>query len=185
MTPWHIAQLNVGRAVAPPGSPELADFMAALDRINALAESSPGFVWRLQSASGNATDILVSDDPRSLVNMSVWESVESLFAFVYRTGHTEVMRRRREWFEKPVEAHQVLWWIPAGHIPTTDEALQRLGELRRNGPTEQAFTFSQCYSAPAEMAAPPSEPAPPDLHPCRAAPTGAAAAVPGKPRPAV
>ena len=93
MTAWHIAQLNVGRAVAPPGSPELADFMAALDRINALAESSPGFVWRLQSASGNATDILVSDDPQSLVNMSVWSSLESLFAFVYRSGHTEEIGR--------------------------------------------------------------------------------------------
>jgi hypothetical protein len=143
MNPWHIAQLNVGRAIAPPGSPELADFMAALDRINALAESSPGFVWRLQSASGNATDILVSDDPRSLVNMSVWDSVEALFAFVYRTAHTEVMQRRREWFEKPAQAHQVLWWIPAGHIPTLEEALQRLVDLRRDGPTERAFTFSR------------------------------------------
>lgn len=145
MTERHIAQLNVGRAVAPPGSPELADFMAALDRINALAESSPGFVWRLQSASGNATDILVSEDPRSLVNMSVWSSVEALFAFVYRTAHTEIMKRRREWFEKPAQAHQVLWWIPAGHIPTIEEALQRLAELRRDGPTERAFTFRQHF----------------------------------------
>lgn len=154
MTSWHIAQLNVGRAVAPPGSPELADFMAALDRINALAESSPGFVWRLQSASGNATDILVSDDPKSLVNMSVWSSVESLFAFVYRTGHTSVMQRRREWFEKPAEAHLVLWWIPAGHIPTVEEALERLGQLRREGPTPRAFTFSRRYPAPGELGPP-------------------------------
>lgn len=145
MNAWHIAQLNVGRAVAPPGSPELADFMAALDRINALAESSPGFVWRLQSASGNATDILVCEDPRSLINMSVWSSVESLIAFVYRSGHTAVMQRRREWFEKPAAAHQVLWWIPAGHIPTIAEALERLEQLRREGPTERAFTFSRCY----------------------------------------
>ena len=145
MNAWHIAQLNVGRAVAPPGSPELADFMAALDRINALAESSPGFVWRLQSASGNATDILVSDDPRALINMSVWRSTEALFAFVYRSGHSDVMKRRREWFEKPVEAHQVLWWVPAGHIPTIEEALGRLAHLRREGPTERAFTFSQRY----------------------------------------
>lgn len=142
---WHIAQLNVGRAVAPPGSPELADFMAALDRINALAESSPGFVWRLQSASGNATDILVSEDPRSLINMSVWSSVESLFEFVYRSGHTAVMQRRREWFEKPAQAHQVLWWIPAGQIPTIAEALERLEQLRREGPSERAFTFSRHY----------------------------------------
>ena len=146
MTQWHIAQLNVGRAVAPPGSAELADFMAALDRINALADSSPGFVWRLQSAGGNATDILVSDDPRFLVNMSVWSSVESLSAFVYRTAHTELMKRRREWFEKPAQAHQVLWWIPAGHIPTIEEALQRLADLRRDGPTPRAFTFSQRFA---------------------------------------
>jgi Domain of unknown function (DUF3291) len=154
MNAWHIAQLNVGRAVAAPGSPELADFMAALDRINALAESSPGFVWRLQSASGNATDILVSDDPLSLINMSVWSSVEPLFDYVYRTAHTEVMKRRREWFEKPQEAHQVLWWIPAGHIPGPEEALERLAHLRREGPTPRAFTFAQRYPRPDELGAP-------------------------------
>jgi hypothetical protein len=154
MNTWHIAQLNVARAVAPPGSPELADFMAALDRINALAESSPGFVWRLQSSSGNATDILVSEDPLFLVNMSVWSSVESLFAFVYRTAHTEVMKRRREWFEKPTQAYQVLWWIPAGHVPTVQEALDRLLHLRREGPTERAFSFSQRYPPPGEPGSP-------------------------------
>jgi hypothetical protein len=154
MSTWHIAQLNVGRAVAPPGSPELADFMGALDRINALADAAPGFVWRLQSASGNATDILVSDDPRSLVNMSVWASVESLFAFVYRTAHTAVMQRRREWFERPAEAHQVLWWVPAGHIPTIEEALERLAHLRREGPTARAFTFGRRYPPPGELGSP-------------------------------
>jgi hypothetical protein len=154
MSKWHIAQLNVGRAVAPPGSPELADFMAALDRINELAEASPGFVWRLQSSSGNATDILVSDDPRFLVNMSVWSSVEALFGFVYRSGHTDVMKRRREWFEKPAEAYQVLWWIPAGHIPTAQEALERLAHLRSEGPTERAFTFNRRYPPPGESGSP-------------------------------
>ena len=154
MSAWHIAQLNVGRTVAPPGSPELADFMAALDRINALAESSPGFVWRLQSDSGNATDILVSDDPQSLVNMSVWSSVESLFDYVYRSAHTDVMKRRREWFEKPTEAYQVLWWIPAGHIPSVEEALERLAHLRREGPTLHAFTFSRRYPPPGRPGAP-------------------------------
>jgi hypothetical protein len=154
MSTWHIAQLNVGRAVAPPGSPELADFMAALDRINSLAESLPGFVWRLQSDSGNATDIQVSDDPRFLVNLSVWSSVESLFEFVYRSGHTEIMKRRREWFEKPAQAHQVLWWVPAGHIPTVAEALERLMQLRREGPTPAAFSFSRRYPPPGEPGAP-------------------------------
>jgi hypothetical protein len=154
MSTWHIAQLNVGRAIAPPGSPELANFMAALDRINALADAAPGFVWRLQSASGNATDILVSDDPRSLINMSVWSSVESLFTFVYRSAHTMVMQRRREWFEKPVTAHQVLWWVPAAHIPTTEEALERLAHLRRDGPTARAFTVSRRYPPPGEPGSP-------------------------------
>jgi len=154
MNEWHIAQLNVGRAVAPPGSAELADFMAALDRINALAESSPGFVWRLQSTSGNATDILVSQDPRFLVNMSVWSSVEALFGFVYRSGHTDFLKRRREWFEKPTQAHQVLWWIPAGHIPTTEEAMERLEHLRREGPTQRAFTFNLRFPPPGEPGTP-------------------------------
>ena len=154
MNKWHIAQLNVGRAVAAPGSAELADFMAALDRINALAESSPGFVWRLQSASGNATDILVSADPRFLVNMSVWSSIESLCGFVYRSAHTAMLQRRREWFEKPAEAHQVMWWIAAGHIPTVEEALERLAQLRREGPTERAFTFSKRFPPAGESGSP-------------------------------
>ena len=109
MSSWHLAQLNVGRTVAPPGSPELAEFMAALDRINALADQAPGFVWRLASDSGNATDILLTDDPTSLINMSVWVSIESLFEFVYRSAHTQVMVRRREWFLRPTQAYQVLW----------------------------------------------------------------------------
>jgi len=148
---WNVAQLNVGRTVAALDSSELVEFVAALDRINALAEHSPGFVWRLQSASGNATDIRASDDPNFLVNMSVWSSLESLFDFVYRSGHTQVMVRRREWFERPTEAYQVLWWIPAGHIPTVDEALTRLDELRRNGPTPRAFTFSRKFPPPGEL----------------------------------
>lgn len=154
MSKWHIAQLNVGRTVAAPGGPELADFMAALDRINALAESLPGFVWRLQSSSGNATDILVSEDPRFLINMSVWSSVEALFGFVYRSGHTDVLKRRREWFEQPAQAHQVLWWIPAGHVPTVEEALERLAQLRREGPTGRAFTFNRRYPPPGESGPP-------------------------------
>ncbi len=153
-TAWHLAQLNVGRAVAVPGSPELADFMAGLDRINALAEASPGFVWRLKSESGNATDIKVADDPRFLVNMSVWTSLEALFEFVYRSGHTKFLTRRREWFERPAQAHQVLWWITAGHIPTVQEALERLEYLRQRGPTAYAFTFSRRYLPAGELGSP-------------------------------
>ena len=151
MSQWNVAQLNVGRTVAPLDSALLADFMAALDRINATAEGSPGFVWRLKSETGNATDIRASDDPNFLVNMSVWTSLEALFDFVYRSAHTKVMVRRREWFEKPTEAYQVLWWIPAGHIPTVPEALERLDHLRRNGPTAYAITFNRKFPAPGEL----------------------------------
>lgn len=148
MTDWHIAQLNVGRAVDDVDSPQLADFMSNLDRINALAEESPGFVWRLQSDEGNATDIQVADDPRFIINLSVWETPETLFEFVYKTAHTKIMARRREWFEKPTLAHQVLWWIPAGHIPTPEEALAKLAVLDRLGPTLSAFTFKERFPPP-------------------------------------
>ena len=145
---WHIAELNVGRAVAPLASPPLAEFMAALQGINALADRSPGFVWRLQSASGNATDIRVGADDRFIVNMSVWQSVEALFEFVYRSAHNKVMVRRREWFEQPKAAYQVLWWVPAGHIPSVEEAMARLDHLRAHGPTAYAFTFKERYPMP-------------------------------------
>jgi hypothetical protein len=154
MTEWHIAQLNVGRTLAPPDSPQLAEFMAALDAINAQADTTPGFVWRLQSDSGNATDILVSSDPNFLINMSVWSNLEALFEFVYRSAHTQVMVRRRQWFERPTQAYMVLWWVPAGHIPSPAEALERLEHLRSHGPTPHAFTFSQRYPAPGEPGQP-------------------------------
>ena len=144
---WHLAQLNVGRMIAPVTAPEIADFMAALDPINALAEAAPGFVWRLQTDEGNATAIHAFDDPLLLLNMSVWESIASLRAFTYTTAHTDVLRRRREWFERLAEAHLVLWWVPFGHIPTVAEALERLERLRRDGPTPAAFTFRVPFEA--------------------------------------
>jgi hypothetical protein len=140
-TRWHLAQLNIGRMVAPTTAPEVAEFMAALDPINELAEATPGFVWRLQTDAGNATDIHAFDDPLLLLNMSVWESIEALRAFTYASAHTDVLRRRREWFERLAEAHLVLWWVPAGHVPSIGEALDRLDRLRRGGPTPAAFTF--------------------------------------------
>jgi len=145
---WHLAQLNIARALAPLEDPLLADFMAALDGVNALAESSPGFVWRLKAEGGNATGIRVNDDPRLIVNMSVWESVEALFDFAYRSDHARIMARRREWFEKPSGAYMVLWWVPSGHRPSLDEALMRLQRLDREGPTAQAFTFKTRFRAP-------------------------------------
>jgi hypothetical protein len=145
---WHLAELNVARALSPLDSPRLADFVAGLDTVNRLAECSPGFIWRLKSDSGNATDIRVDDDPQYLVNLSVWASVEALFDFVYKSAHTGVMARRREWFEKPTAAHQVLWWLPAGQLPTTGEALARLQLLRELGATPEAFTFKQRFPPP-------------------------------------
>ena len=138
---WHVAQLNIGRMVAPITAPEVADFVANLEPINALADHSPGFVWRLQTDEGNATSVHAFDDELLLLNMSVWESIEALRAFTYTTAHTAVLRRRAEWFERLAEAHLVLWWVPAGHVPSVDEAIERLERLRRDGPTPAAFTF--------------------------------------------
>jgi hypothetical protein len=137
----QLAQLNIGRAAAPLDSEQLRDFMENLDPINALAEASPGFVWRLQTEDGNATAIKAWDDPLMILNMSVWASVEALADFVYRSGHVELLRRRREFFEAPTQAIQVLWWVEDGHRPTVAEALERLEHLRAHGPTDHAFTF--------------------------------------------
>jgi hypothetical protein len=151
---WHIAQLNVSRPLAPLTSPKLAEFVGQLAEINALAEASPGFVWRLQSDSGNATDIQVASDPELITNLTVWRTVEQLFDFAFRTAHTKVMVRRREWFERPTVAMVVLWWVPAGEIPTLDDAVARLAHLRAHGPTPHAFTFKQRYPAPPEVGPP-------------------------------
>ncbi|HZZ34752.1 MAG TPA: DUF3291 domain-containing protein [Caulobacteraceae bacterium] len=145
---FELAQINIGRLLAPIDSPQIAAFVANLDRINALAENQPGFVWRLTGEGNNATDIQAFDDPRIALNMSVWESLEALAAFVYRTGHREVMRRRREWFEAPAEAYMALWWVPAGHRPTPAEGRARLEMLQRLGPTQGAFSFREPFPAP-------------------------------------
>ncbi|MFC3226896.1 DUF3291 domain-containing protein [Marinibaculum pumilum] len=164
MGAWQIAQLNVGHVLYPVEDPRMAGFTDRLDEINALADAAPGFVWRLQSDSGNATDILVSDDPSFLVNMSVWENVEDLFRFVYRTAHQGVMAGRRQWFARPDGPYQVLWWVPAGHRPTAEEALERLKLLEREGPSPFAFTFKKAFPPPGEAG---TEPAgrPSDLEP--------------------
>ena len=137
----HLAQVNVARLREPLTSPLLADFVAALEPINALADDAPGFVWRLQTETGDAKSINAFDDDRIIVNMSVWTSLEALRDFVYRSRHAEVMRRRREWFEQMTDAFVVLWWIPAGHVPTLDEAKERLALLEADGPGPDAFTF--------------------------------------------
>jgi hypothetical protein len=145
---FHVAQVNIGLPVAPVDSPALAEFMASLDPVNAVADQAPGFVWRLQTEEGNATSIPVLGDDRLIVNMSVWESIDQLAGFVYRSrDHLAVMRRRREWFER-IKVFMALWWVPAGHRPTVAEAEERLQHLRVHGPTAVAFTFRERFPAP-------------------------------------
>jgi heme-degrading monooxygenase HmoA len=141
---FQLAQLNVGLARAPMDDAVMAGFAAALDQINALADGSPGFVWRLATEDGDATAIRPYDDERMMVNMSVWESIEHLREFVYRSGHVEVMRHRREWFER-MRIYMVLWWVPEGHAPGIEEAKQRLAHLEQHGPTAHAFTFKAAF----------------------------------------
>ena len=148
---WHLAQLNIAMGLYPIDDPRMGDFVAQLDAINALADGSPGFVWRLQSDSGNATDIDVGDDPKLLVNMSVWTDVEALKGFAYRSAHAGVVAERRRWFERPTQAYQVLWWVPAGHVPSVEEGMARLARLRADGPGQEAFDFKHVHAAPAAM----------------------------------
>jgi hypothetical protein len=151
MAGYHLAQINIGRLVAPLDDPRIASFLAQLDPVNALADSSPGFVWRLQSDAGNATEFTYNDDPLVIVNMSVWESLEALQSFVYGAQqHVAVFRERRKWFEKMTLPHYCLWWVPAGHIPSIAEARERLEHYQKHGPTPHAFWFQQWFPAPAE-----------------------------------
>jgi hypothetical protein len=155
---WQIAQINIARFRAPIDSPLIAGFVERLDPINALADGAPGFVWRLQTDQGNATSIHAFEDDLILVNMSVWESVEDLNAFVYRSPHFEVFRRRREWTEHMDRAYLALWWIPAGTIPPVEEGRRRLDLLIERGPTPEAFTFKRTFRAPASEAEAPVAP---------------------------
>jgi len=151
---YILAQINVGRLVAPLDSTQLADFVAALDPVNAVADAAPGFVWRLQTEDGNATALRAFEEDAEgadggiLVNMSVWESVEALAAYVYGDAHIAVLRRRREWFERMTDAYTALWWIPRGHIPTIREAEDRVKHLRAHGPTPHAFTLRVHFQPP-------------------------------------
>jgi len=148
MSTHHLAQINVGRILGPIDSELMAGFVGQLGEINALAESSPGFVWRLKTEDGDATAIRPFEDDRIIVNMSVWESAEALHDYVYRSAHVAVMRRRREWFARMTESFMALWWVPAGHRPTVAEAVARLDTLRALGPTAAAFTFRERFPAP-------------------------------------
>lgn len=145
MTGFQLAQVNVARLAAPLDSPQLADFVASLEPINAIADASAGSVWRLQTEAGDATTLQIFDDDWLIVNMSVWDSLEALRNYVYRSPHADVLRRRQEWFEKMVEAHLALWWVEAGTLPTLSDAQERLLTLRAEGPTPRAFTLKEPY----------------------------------------
>jgi heme-degrading monooxygenase HmoA len=148
MSAYQLAQLNIGIIRGPMDSPVMAEFAANLERINALAERSPGFIWRLQTEEGDATAIRPFENPEMLVNMSVWRDLESLRQYVYHSAHVEIMRRRREWFERMSQAFLVLWWVPQGQRPSVTEAIARLELLRNRGPDPQAFTFRHAFLPP-------------------------------------
>jgi len=160
----HLAQVNIARMLAPLDDPIMAEFVARLEEINVLADSSPGFVWRLKSEGGEAaaTYLRPYDDDRILFNMSVWETVDQLKVYVYKSAHGKVMQQRNEWFKKFDEPFMAMWWVEAGHIPTVGEAKQRLEYLRVHGPSPHAFTFKRLLpAAEAEFNAP-------SLSPCTA-----------------
>jgi len=141
----HLAQLNVARLRAPIDDPIIDDFRMNLARINLLAEKSPGYVWRLQDDSGNATGIKPFGDELEIINLTVWESIDALADFTYRSEHVELLRRRRQFFETPTQPVLCLWWIPEGTVPTVEDAMDRLTHLRVHGPTPSAFTLRQRF----------------------------------------
>ena len=150
MSTYHIAQINIGRILAAIDDPLMAEFVLQLAPINAIADSTPGFVWRLQTDSGDATSIRIYDDDRIAINMSVWESVDALREFAYKSQHAGVMRDRKRWFEKFDGPYMAMWWIPAGHIPTPQEGRERLEHLRQHGDTSYAFSFKNIFPQPEE-----------------------------------
>lgn len=145
---WHLAQFNIARMLEPLEHPVMAGFVEQLDSVNALAERTPGFVWRLQTEEGDATALRPYEDTRILVNMSVWESIEALHRFTYHSAHAGPFRDRKSWFEPLEPPTLVLWWIRAGTVPTVEEGRERLARLRAQGPTEMAFTFKERFEPP-------------------------------------
>ena len=142
----HLAELNIARLKAPLDATANAEFVSVLEAVNQIAEVSPGFVWRLKSDDNlSASYVQVYDDPLLIVNFSIWESVESLRHFTYRSGHGAYFRRRSEWFESGA-SELACWWVPDGHIPSLDEAQERLGRVKTHGPTPEAFTFSTAFN---------------------------------------
>jgi hypothetical protein len=152
MSNYHLAQINIARMLAAIDGPLMADFVANLPVINTLAEQSPGFVWRLQSDSGDATSIKVYDDGMIIINLTVWENPDALRAFVYKSDHYGFLRERKRWFEKFEGPYYAMWWIPVGHIPTSEEAKERLEYLREHGDSPYSFSFKKLFPEPLETA---------------------------------
>lgn len=143
----HLAELNVATARDDLDSPLLADFMRALDGVNGLGKRSPGFVWILEGdEDAGATDVQVTADPRLVANLTVWETPEHLEQFVWNTAHKNVYAKKGKWFKPPSEPYFVMWWVPIGHEPTIEEAMERLEDLRTNGPSERAFGWAELPS---------------------------------------
>ncbi|MCU0569205.1 MAG: DUF3291 domain-containing protein [Oculatellaceae cyanobacterium Prado106] len=145
---YYLAQINVALMKAPLDDPIMAEFAAALDEVNAIADQSPGFVWRLKTESGNATDIRAYPDPKMLVNLSLWQSVEQLRIYVYKSLHGDFFVRRQHWFEKYSGEHFGMWWVPAGHWPTVEEGRAKLEYLELKGNSPDCFTFAKPYESP-------------------------------------
>lgn len=146
---FHLAQYNIARGVAPLDDPLLSGFVAQLDAVNAEAEASPGFVWRLKGDGGASSSyVRAYPDPNMLINLTVWDSIEALHNYTYRSNHADVYRQRKQWFVPSPDASFVLWWVPAGHIPTVEEGKERLEHLQEHGPTPVAFTFRRSFPPP-------------------------------------
>ena len=146
MTKYHLAQANIGEMLGPLDDPIMAGFVNNLERINAVADAAPGFVWRLQTEDGDATALKVFDNNMLIINMSVWESVEALHQYTYHSDHAELLRQRRDWFTKMASMHMVMWWLPAGELPTIDDMKAKLDHINTHGPTPAAFTFKQRFT---------------------------------------
>lgn len=149
MTGWHLAQFNVARCLAPLEDPRMAGFTGRLAQINALGDAAPGFVWRLQGEGGTSSELQFTRDPMLIVNLTVWTSVAALWAYTYQSEHRTLFAGRAGWFERLDGPSVVLWWIPAGELPTAQEGFVRLATLKADGPSRDAFTFKQRFDAPA------------------------------------
>ncbi len=142
---YHLAQVNISKAIAPLDTPPLKGFVDRLDEINDLADKHPGFVWRLIGENNNATEFTWSEDPLIIVNMSVWETIDDFHQYVYHTSHVELLSQRSQWFEPLGSPHMAMWWVKKGHTPSIAEAKKRLQHIEQHGPTPFAFTFKQSF----------------------------------------